>query len=89
MPDQYDAFFNPKNASEKNAENVTFAIYWSTCKTYEFSRHRFCLALNLTTMATTYIPTVQASDGALRSVKHKRLNVFTPVRGYRMTEIQE
>ena len=23
MPDQFDAFFNPKNASEKNAKNIT------------------------------------------------------------------
>ena len=43
VPDQFDPF-NPKNASEKNAKMI--AIYWSSSKTYEFSRHRYCLALN-------------------------------------------
>ena len=34
-------------------------------------------------------PPIQASDGALRSVKHERRNAVIRVRGCRMTEIQE
>ena len=34
-------------------------------------------------------PPIQASDGALRSVKHERRNVVIRVRGCRMTKIQE
>jgi len=34
-------------------------------------------------------PPIQASDGALRSVKHERRNVVVRVRGGRMTKIQE
>ena len=32
---------------------------------------------------------IQASDGALRSVKHERRNVVIRVRGCRMTKVQE
>ena len=34
-------------------------------------------------------PPIQASDGALRSVKHERRNVVIRFRGCRMTKIQE
>ena len=42
LTDQFDAIFNPKNASETNDINNTSP----TSKTYEFSRHRYCLTLN-------------------------------------------
>ena len=42
LADQFDAIFNPKNASGTNATKYTP----STWKTYEFSRHRCCLTLN-------------------------------------------
>ena len=56
VPDQFDAFFNPKKGLSKDAKNITPSI-WSTWKTYEFSRHRCCSALNFGNMATTYVPT--------------------------------
>ena len=34
-------------------------------------------------------PPIQASNGALRSIKHERHNVVIRVRGCKMTEIQE
>ena len=34
-------------------------------------------------------PLIQASDGALRSVKHECRKVVLPVRSYRITKIQE
>ena len=47
MPNQFDAFFNPKNASEKIAKKITPpSIGQLEKRIYEFSRHRCCLALN-------------------------------------------
>ena len=40
---------------------------------YEFSRHRCCVALNFRDTGNRLVPPIQASDGALRSVKHERL----------------
>ena len=41
--DQFHAIFNQKNASEKDAKNITSSIV--NLKTYEFSRHQCCVAL--------------------------------------------
>ena len=43
LTSQFDAIFNPKNASDTNATNNTPP----TSKTYEFSRHRSCLKIEL------------------------------------------
>ena len=40
-------------------------------------------------MATTHIPPIQASNGALRSMKHEHRNVVIRVRGCKMTKLQE
>ena len=46
VPDQFDVFFNPKNASENNYKNITPPSISQTSKTDESSRHRCCLALH-------------------------------------------
>ena len=43
LADHFDAFFNAKNTSDTNATSNTPP----TSKTYELSRHRCCLTLNL------------------------------------------
>ena len=53
LTDQFDAFFNPENASETSTTNNTPP----TWKTYELSRHRRCITLKLGDMPTTPIPT--------------------------------
>ena len=46
LPDQVDALFNPKNIARTKRNIYSFAIYWSTTKKDELSRHRCCLTLN-------------------------------------------
>jgi len=56
VSDQFDAFFNPKNASEKNAKNITPSTGQlekrASSRATDVVWHR-----TLATMATNYIPT--------------------------------
>ena len=79
LTDQFDASFNPKNASETNATSNT-----STRKTYEFSCHR-CLTLNFGDNANHWHNDRYKSNGPHRCTSDK---LVLRVRGCRMTKIQ-
>ena len=87
VPDQFDALFNPKNASEKNIKNITRPSIGK--KTYEFSRHRCCLALNVRDTGNHLYSHRFKPQTEPCVPKHERRKVVTRVRGCKMTKIQE
>ena len=89
VPDQFDAFFNSKNASEKKAK-ISLCHLLVNLKNVRVLTPPMLFSIELWREWQPLIfPPIQASDGALRSVKHERRNVVIQVRGCRMTKIQE
>ena len=89
VPDQFDAFFNLENASEKDAK-ISLRHLLVNLKNVRVLTPPMLFSIELWREWQPLIfPPIQASDGALRSVKHERRNVVIQVRGCRMTKIQE
>ena len=89
MPDHSDVFFNPKTASEADAKNKLRNLLVNL-KNVRVLAPPMLFGIELWRQWQPLIfPPIQASDGALRSVKYERRNVFLRVRSSRMTKIQE
>ena len=89
VSDQFDAFFSPKNASEKNAK-ISLRHLLVNLKNVRVPAPPMLFGIELwpQLQPLMFLP-IQASDGALRSVKHERRKVVLRVRSCRMTKIQE
>ena len=88
-PNQFDSFFYPKNGSEYNSKIllrrllVNLKNVWVLAPPMLFSIELWRYSQPLV------FPSIQASNGAVRSVKHDRRDVVILIRGYRMTKRQE
>ena len=72
VPDQFDAFFNPKTASEKNAKIITPPSI-GQIENARVLAPPMLFGIELWRQWQPLIfPPIQASDGALRSVKDER-----------------
>ena len=84
MPDQFDAF-NPQNASENNAERIRHLSV--NLKNVRVLAPPMLFGIEIWRQWQPLIfPPIQASNGALRSIKHERRNVVIRVRDCKMTK---
>ena len=77
MSDQFRAFFNPKNASENN-DKISLRHLLVNLKNVRVLVPPMFFSIELWRQWQPLVfPTIQASDGALRSIKHERCNSYS------------
>ena len=89
VPDQFDAFFNQKNASENNAK-ISLRHLLVNFKNVRVFAPPMLFSIELWRQWQPLIfPPIHTANGALRSVKHEHRNVVVRDRGCRTAKFQE